>query len=348
MVVNSVSYSDLVANETLMADLESTIQTTVAQHAGASVAPSDVHVVMSAGSVNVAATLMVPAGHAAADFAANLANSTADGSLAVALVANVQGIQGIDSVTTGTISVVAETPVVSTQSPTPEPPPPAPESVETTPREGVKTASSDLLVLSLVVAGLIICMILFGLTRAIVRRTRTPKWEGHGSGNSSNEVEKDAVKLQIKMVDDQGEDTDDVNFSAKAKLNDVQIQVDDLANREATLVKPMHATVRGNAMQPKNIVQDMVSSSEFSRGGDGGNSTLRNKQTRFDGPYGPGEMPMTCCTDLREMGTLTSNVIQQQQIQSGCSDVRQLAQGRLQNGSVREWTPKSIDLNAPK
>merc|ERR1712061_923932 len=109
--ISGITYADLAADTQMMAQVETECKETIAPSAGPNVSPADVSVTLSAGSLQVAYSIMVDADDASSISSA-ISTAVESGTLVDSLVTNLQTIPNIGSIVPGTLSAVASAPPV--------------------------------------------------------------------------------------------------------------------------------------------------------------------------------------------------------------------------------------------
>merc|ERR1711972_1255167 len=111
MTISGITYADLAADTQMMAQVETECKETIATSAGPNVSPADVSVTLSAGSLQVAYSIIVDADDASS-ISSSISTAVESGTLVDSLVTNLQTIPNIDSIVSGTLSAVASAPTV--------------------------------------------------------------------------------------------------------------------------------------------------------------------------------------------------------------------------------------------
>merc|ERR1712070_615738 len=109
--VVSVNHSALVANATLLASFEAAVKQGIADQAGADILPEHVTLVLSAGSVNIEATITPPSGVVVADVKQAVTTNAA--AVAQSVTTNVKAVGGIDAVSDPNVEISTNTPTVT-------------------------------------------------------------------------------------------------------------------------------------------------------------------------------------------------------------------------------------------
>jgi len=160
------------ADDTVKADFENAVTTAIAEDAGSSISTSDIELALSAGSVYVEATIIVPNSADPSDLQSTLSASVASNSMSAAVVGRVRAVPGIAAVTSGTITASVEAPrlTMSGQTVAPTAAPPALGTTQAVaPQATQTTAAGSVTVIALVS---ILFVVLVGCALAVVVRCK--------------------------------------------------------------------------------------------------------------------------------------------------------------------------------